>query len=145
MTLLIDGKWIEGEAEEFSSINPANQEIIWTGKAATKAQVQLAVIAARKASKTWMLTSFEERQNIIEKFTEILKAHKAEVSKAISEDNGKSKWEADLEVDIMIGKFKATVNAFANRASTREKQISEKSKSIVRHKPHGVVVIYGPL
>ena len=45
----INGQWLSGEGAEFSSQNPAKGEVIWTANAASPAQVDAAIKAAREA------------------------------------------------------------------------------------------------
>ena len=58
---LINGQWVNGEGQGFSSTNPANNELLWQGEAASADQVNGAVNAAREAFYTWADTSFEQR------------------------------------------------------------------------------------
>ena len=43
---LIDGQWLAGEGKPFESRDPAKNEVIWQGGAASAAQVDAAVKAA---------------------------------------------------------------------------------------------------
>ena len=45
----IDGQWLAGEGKPFESKDPARNEVIWQGEAASAAQVDAAVKAARAA------------------------------------------------------------------------------------------------
>ena len=46
-TLYIAGAWQEGQGEAFESLNPVTQQVLWSGKGASAAQVDAAVQAAR--------------------------------------------------------------------------------------------------
>jgi len=74
--LFINGEWVSGEGDLFKSINPARDEIIWEGKAASAEQVDTAVLAAREAFVAWADRSFEERLAICKRFAELLKKKK---------------------------------------------------------------------
>ena len=48
----IDGQWLAGEGKPFESTDPAKNEVIWQGAAASTAQVDAAVKAAAPPSTT---------------------------------------------------------------------------------------------
>lgn len=142
-TQLIDGVWTEGHGKEFSSMNPAKHEVVWTGKSANKAQVDLAVIAARNAFAGWSSLDYSERLSIVKKFGERLLDHKQQLATSISEETGRPLWETTGEVSGMIGKIGISEKAFAERTGTVESEMAG-SRAFIRHKPHGVVAIFGP-
>lgn len=45
-SLYIAGSWLEGQGDVFESLNPVTQQVLWSGKGATAAQVESAVQAA---------------------------------------------------------------------------------------------------
>ena len=57
----INGQWLAGEGAEFSSLNPAKGEVIWSATAATAGQVDAAINAAREAFYSWTDLTFEQR------------------------------------------------------------------------------------
>lgn len=57
----IDGCWEAGEGQLFKSIDPARNEVIWSGEAASETQVEKAILAARAAFPDWSGRSVEER------------------------------------------------------------------------------------
>ncbi len=139
----ISGEWISGLGKAFTSHNPANNEIVWQGKSATEEQVNNAVNSARHAFKVWSAMSYENRLSIVKKFGEILAEEKTELAIAISQETGKILWETMGEVAGMIGKVGVSEKAFSERTGTVE-SIMAGSKAYIRHKPHGVVAVYGP-
>ena len=62
----INGLWKDGGSHSFTSINPATNEILWTGKAADAALVQEAVAAAHAAFPGWAGRSYEARYAVLE-------------------------------------------------------------------------------
>ena len=88
--------------EEFSSINPATGDPVWTGRAASPSEIEAAVAAARRAFESWSNTSMDHRIHVLQSFTEQLKQRKPELTEAISRETGKPKWESAAEVDTMI-------------------------------------------
>lgn len=142
-TQLINGQWHEGDGKEFVSINPANNETVWAGKSADAKQVNAAVESARNAFLAWADLSYEERLAIVKKFGEGVLANKAKLATAISEETGKPLWETMGEVAGMVGKIAISEKAFAERTGTVE-SVMAGSKAFIRHKPHGVVAVFGP-
>ena len=45
----INGQWVSGQGDAFDSIDPARNEVVWQGKAATAEQIDDAMKAARTA------------------------------------------------------------------------------------------------
>jgi succinylglutamic semialdehyde dehydrogenase len=142
-TQLIDGQWHEGNGPQFDSLNPAKNEIVWQGKSATQDQVDSAVSAARTAFKSWSKLSHSERLAIIKKFGEKLLDYKTAIATAISEETGRPLWETNGEVAGMIGKITISEKSFTERTGTVQSDMAG-SKAYIRHKPHGVVAIFGP-
>ncbi len=141
--LYINGDWIEGNGPELVSINPANGRDVWRGHSANEQQVDAAVSSARRASRDWAVLQFDERELIVRRFESLLKEHKDHLAKTISREMGKPLWESLTEVAAMIGKINISLNAYHERTGERESELAG-AKSVLRHKPHGVVAIYGP-
>ncbi len=97
-TLFINDEWQNGEGVAFTSTNPANNELLWQGNAASPAQVDSAIISAREAFYLWADLAFEARLAIIEKFAEILAEHKEELATAIAQETGRLLWETRTEI-----------------------------------------------
>lgn len=143
MSCFINSKFIEGKGKEFNSINPSTQEIIWEGKTATKEQVITAISAARAAFKVWSKTSLEERLKPIERYIKILTEKQDYFANLISQEMGKNIIDADMEVKIMIGKYKTALDAYHQRTGSKEIQIND-SLSLTKHKALGVCAVFGP-
>ncbi|OZB03585.1 MAG: N-succinylglutamate 5-semialdehyde dehydrogenase, partial [Idiomarina sp. 34-48-12] len=141
--LYINGNWVAGEGELFKSINPARNEVIWEAKAATDEQVDAAVMAARAAFVAWADKSFDDRLAICKRFAELLEENKQKFAHIIAEETGKPVWETLTEVAAMIGKVAISERAYHERTGTVENAMPG-AKAFVRHKPHGVVAVYGP-
>ena len=142
-THFINGEWISGNGSMFTSIDPAKNQVVWEGASADSAQVDLAIKSARDAFLTWSLLDFDERLHIVKKFAELLGEHKAELAKIIAKDTGKPEWETATEVGAMIGKIAISERAYHERTGTVENPVPA-GKAILRHRPHGVVAVFGP-
>ncbi|RUO76823.1 succinylglutamate-semialdehyde dehydrogenase [Pseudidiomarina taiwanensis] len=141
--LWINGQWVAGEGERFKSIDPARNEVVWQGTAATDMQVDEAVMAARHASLSWADRSFAERLAFCQKFAELLEQNKQEFAALIAAETGKPMWETLGEVGAMIAKVGISERAYQERTGTVENPMPG-AKAFIRHKPHGVVAVYGP-
>jgi len=142
-THFINGQWIAGLGHAINSVDPAKNVVIWSAKSASEAQVNEAVIAARNAFPAWSLKSVEERLTIIKKFAELLGENKAELAKIIAKETGKPEWETVTEVGAMIGKIAISEKAYNERTGTVENAMPI-GQAVIRHKPHGVVAVFGP-
>lgn len=142
-THYINGSWHAGEGDVMQSIDPAKNQSIWEGQSATKKQVDNAVLSAREAFAEWSMTSIDVRLSYIKAFTELLSEYKTELSHIIAKETGKPQWEAATEVGAMVGKFAISERAYNERTGTVENPMPAGS-AILRHRPHGVVAVFGP-
>jgi succinylglutamic semialdehyde dehydrogenase len=125
----------------FRSINPSTGEVVWEGRECD--DVDTAVQAARKASRDWAALTVEQRIYYLHAFAERLKQDREGMAQAISREVGKPHWEALTEVDAMINKIPASVQAFADRRKPTATD-SAGVRSATRFKPHGIVAVLGP-
>ncbi|CAH0131505.1 N-succinylglutamate 5-semialdehyde dehydrogenase [Erwinia aphidicola] len=139
MTHCINGQWLIGGGDNITKTDPVHGELLWQGKAASTGQVSDACAAARAAFPAWARRPFSERQAIAEKFAVLLEKSKVELSEAISRETGKPRWETQTEVQAMINKVAISVRAYHQR--TGEQNGADSS---LRHRPHGVMAVFGP-
>ncbi|WP_133407857.1 succinylglutamate-semialdehyde dehydrogenase [Parashewanella tropica] len=143
MTQFINGQWVTGAGHDMTSTNPANQESIWNGVSATPEQVDTAVMTARKAQFDWFMLGFDKRIEIIEAYKAQLEANKELMAETIAQETGKPQWETATEAGAMIGKIGLSVSAYHKRTGTSENEMPA-GRAVLRHKPHGVVAVFGP-
>ncbi len=141
--LFIDGKWLDGAGSKFDSIDPATNDIVWQGHAADKDQVDSAVTSAREAFLSWSTATLEQRLRPITQFAELLEQNKPEFARIISHEMGKPVWEALTEVAAMKGKIQISINAYHERTGSHVNDLGANIQAL-RHKPHGVLAVYGP-
>ncbi|WP_420826994.1 succinylglutamate-semialdehyde dehydrogenase [Aquipseudomonas campi] len=142
-THFIAGSWQSGQGEAFSSLNPVTQESIWAGQGASAAQVESAVQAARAAFPAWARRPLEERIAVLEQFAAALKAHADELARTIGEETGKPLWESATEVTSMVNKVAISVQSYRERTGIKSGPLAD-ATAVLRHKPHGVVAVFGP-
>jgi succinylglutamic semialdehyde dehydrogenase len=138
--LLVDGEWVQGRGEPFSSTDPCTGQTAWTGRSASAEDVRRAVAAARKAFPAWSRRPVEQRAEILRSFAARLDdGSGGEVAGWISRELGKPRWEARAEVGLMSAKVAISIEAHERRAS----EISG-GPAVTRFRPHGVVAVFGP-
>lgn len=140
----IDQEWVEGgrRSPPFSSINPATEEVVWQGNAAREEEIENAVNAAKKASIFWRDFSLEKRTACLLQFQSMLEQKKHELAEIISKEIGKPLWESQSEVGAILNKVSISIEAYQDRCRQMLSKTSDIT-SIVRHKPHGVVAVFG--
>ncbi|SDN69850.1 succinylglutamate-semialdehyde dehydrogenase [Vreelandella arcis] len=140
---LINGTWVAGEADTLTKYDPVSASLLWEGGEASSEQVAAAVDAARGAFPGWARTPFDERQALVERFVEVLTARREDLAVAIASETGKPLWEARTEAGAMIGKVALSLKAYHERTGEREKEVGS-AKAVLRHRPHGVMAVFGP-
>ncbi|MDQ8732713.1 aldehyde dehydrogenase family protein [Bradyrhizobium sp. LHD-71] len=85
----IDGAWVDPAVKKtVPVVNPATEEAMYEVAVGSKADVDKAVAAARKAFETFSVTSREERIELLSKIIEAYKARAKEIATAISDEMG---------------------------------------------------------
>jgi succinylglutamic semialdehyde dehydrogenase len=99
--------------------------------------------AARRAAPDWVGLGFDLRRQLVERYTDLLQQEAEPMAICIAEETGKPLWEARTEITSMIGKTALSIRAYAERTGCH---ISEQNgiRTAVRHKPHGVLAVFGP-
>jgi acyl-CoA reductase-like NAD-dependent aldehyde dehydrogenase len=90
--LYINGEWVDSSNDKLiESINPANGQINGTFQAASKADVDKAVMAAREAFENgpWSTITRKDRAKIMRKISALMDEHRAELATIETLDNGK--------------------------------------------------------
>jgi succinylglutamic semialdehyde dehydrogenase len=142
-THYIGGQWLAGDGQELTSLNPVGQQVLWRGNEATETQVTAAVAAARKAFPGWARQPLEARIKVLEAFAATLKSRSDELARTIGEETGKPLWEATTEVTSMVNKVAISIQAYHERTGEKSGMLGE-ARTLLRHKPHGVVAVFGP-
>ncbi|WP_165681177.1 succinylglutamate-semialdehyde dehydrogenase [Metapseudomonas otitidis] len=142
-THYIAGAWQAGQGEAFDSLNPVTQESVWSGQGASAEQVEAAVAAARAAFPAWARLSLEARIAALERFAATLKTRADELARCIGEETGKPLWESATEVTSMVNKVAISIQSYRERTGEKSGPLAD-ATAVLRHKPHGVVAVFGP-
>jgi alpha-ketoglutaric semialdehyde dehydrogenase len=99
----IDGEWVPSASGKFSTnVNPATGEILGKVPQSTKEDVDRAVLAAKKAQKSWRLVPAPERAEVLYEVARLLKEKKEELAQILTTEMGKVISEARGEVQEAI-------------------------------------------
>jgi succinylglutamic semialdehyde dehydrogenase len=142
-SLFINGEWTPGTGPLFASENPSTGEILWEGSSACPSDIAMAVQSAKDAVPQWSSLSTHERYRYLINFTAILKERTKDLAEIISKETGKPLWDSTKEVEAMIQKAAISLDAFEKRCAELTQEMPH-TRSITRHRPHGVVAILGP-
>ncbi|MGX1956812.1 succinylglutamate-semialdehyde dehydrogenase [Serratia proteamaculans] len=141
--LFINGTWQQGHAAEFSKTDPVDNQPLWQANAADGSDVAAACEAARAAFPAWARTPFEQREQLVKRFAALLEEHKAHLAATISRETSKPRWETLTEVQAMIGKVAISLQAYQARTGVSQTAMAD-GASVLRHRPHGVLAVFGP-
>ncbi|NIE64409.1 aldehyde dehydrogenase family protein [Burkholderia sp. Ax-1719] len=88
--LLIDGQWLDGDGPRFEQLHPATQEVMTSFASATEAEVDRAVVAARRAfdQGPWPRIPAADRRRLLQPIIERIFAEEAELAALQTLDNG---------------------------------------------------------
>ncbi|UGA55028.1 succinylglutamate-semialdehyde dehydrogenase [Vibrio sp. VB16] len=139
----IANQWVAGQGEAMNSTSPYNGNVIWQGVSATSAQVEQAVKAARTAFVDWKKLSYSERETYILAFAEEVKANSEEIAQIIAKETGKPIWETRTEAGAVAGKIAISIRAYHERTGNTQREVGD-NQIVLRHKPLGVMAIFGP-
>ncbi len=140
--LLIGGKWLDSvSGKTFPTINPAIGETICQVAEGDKADVDLAVKAARKAfeSGPWSKMSGAERGRLMNKLADLIEQNTDELAALESLDNGKplrDSLAADLPLTIKCYRYYA---GWADKNHGKTIPVEGPFFCYTRHEPVGVV------
>src|SRR5271154_88629 len=85
----IDAQWVRPTHEhDFAVINPATEEPIATISLGSAADVDKAVVAAKKAFESYSETTVDERRRFLQKIIEVYQAKSDEMAETISREMG---------------------------------------------------------
>ena len=138
--MFIGGVAVPGTAT-IDVLNPANREIIGRVPDCTRDQLDAAVAAARKAFPAWRGMPIDDRAKALQAAAGVLMAHKEELTRLLTSEQGKPY--ADAEFEVMGAAF--WLSSFAEmRLPVTVNEDSAERLSETRHVPLGVVGAIAP-
>ncbi len=140
--MFIGGKWVDSQSgKTFPTVNPATGETICQVAEGDKADIDLAVQAARKAFEhgPWPRMSAADRGRLLSKLADAIEANKDELAALESLDNGKpiaDSLNADLPLTVKCYRYYA---GWADKVHGKTIPIEGEYFCYTRHEPVGVV------
>jgi aldehyde dehydrogenase (NAD+) len=140
--MLIGGKWVNSvSGKTFPTTDPTNGETICNVAEGDKADIDLAVKAAREAFEKgiWSRTNASERGRLLHKLADAIERHKDELAALESLDNGKpiaDSLTADLPLTIQCYRY---YGGWADKLYGQTIPIDGPYFTYTRHEPVGVV------
>ncbi|WP_144154147.1 succinylglutamate-semialdehyde dehydrogenase [Paraburkholderia sp. BCC1885] len=141
--LFIDGAWVAGTGHRFASRNPGTGATVWEGRSASAQDVDLAVRSARQAFAAWSALSLDDRCGVVRRFAALVSERKEALAEAIGRETGKPLWEARTEVASMATKVEISIQSYNERTGEKRAPMAD-GTAVLRHRPHGVVAVFGP-
>ena len=89
------------------------------------------------------MRTLEQRIEVLEAFAGCLKAHADQLAHCIGEETGKPLWESATEVTSMVNKVAISIQSYRERTGEKSAPLAD-ATAVLRHKPHGVVAVFGP-
>ena len=134
--IYIDGSWIPSEGKGTIEVtNPVTEEIVGTVPEGTPADVDKAVIAARKAFDTWGQSSVDERVKVLQRLQESLSSRMGEIAEVIISELGMP---AHLTNLIQVGLPLGMIGSYIELAQNYNWE-EEVNGSLIVREPVGVV------
>ncbi|WP_076070568.1 succinylglutamate-semialdehyde dehydrogenase [Sphingomonas montana] len=127
----------------FRSIDPATGDTLWEGAAAGQPDVARAVSAARTALDDWADRPLADRVACVRRYGLALQQNMERLAVIISRETGKPLWEGRQEVASMVAKIEASITAQQERSGIRDAATTF-GRAVLRHRPHGVMAVFGP-
>jgi len=140
--LFIGGRWLDSvSGKTFPTVNPATGEAICQVAEGDKADVDLAVKAARKAFEDgpWPRMSASERGRVLNRLADLVEQHKEELAALESLDNGKPYRDAiaaDLPLTIKCYRYYA---GWTDKIHGKTIPVDGPYFCYTKHEPVGVV------
>src|SRR5882724_9212753 len=116
MQFYIDGAWVDPVVKKSTPVvNPATEEAMYEVALGSKADVDKAVAAAKRAFETYSQTSREERVALMSKIIEVYKGRMKEIGAAVSDEMGAPLPMAEkLQAGAGLGHLMSTLEVLKN-------------------------------
>jgi succinylglutamic semialdehyde dehydrogenase len=141
--VFIQGTWRAAHGLRFESSDPVRGDVLWHGNAADASDVDEACRAARSAFGDWYRSGFDERARIARRFADILEKRREDIAHSLARETGKALWDCRQELTASINKVDISIRAW-NQRTGHETITDAAGTRELRHKPHGVVAVFGP-
>jgi betaine-aldehyde dehydrogenase len=136
----VDGAFVDAEGDAEPVINPATGEVLAHAPNSTRADVDRAVAAARRAFEKWSRTTPQERQLALLRLADILEDNGDELAEIEARNAGKPlNAFKDDEIPFMVDNLRFFAGAARCMEGKASGEYLEGYTSIVRREPIGVI------
>jgi len=144
--LYIDGRWVQSDSgETFASTNPATGEPVALLQQGSVSDVDAAVAAAGRASRTFRRVSVWVRAALCERVAAVLTERQDELARALSAEQGKPlEAEARGEVATAIAGFAAAAGHIKHLQGDTMPAANPDKRVLTRREPRGVYAVVTP-
>ncbi|MEL6109640.1 MAG: aldehyde dehydrogenase family protein [Planctomycetota bacterium] len=130
---------------EIVSLNPGrNFEELGRTRCSTRAQIESAVLAAKRALPEWRRLTVDERCRYVDRFRELLQKHANEVAELQSKEMGKPIAESRQELVSSIRFLKNQTEKASRLLATRVLDSYSTHQTEARYEPYGVAAVITP-
>ncbi len=140
--LLIDGEERD-TTDSFAVRDPHDGSVIGHAASASAQDALDAVAAAQAAWPAWAAIPVAERAQIVLRTLEGLESDFGERAEILSRENGKIRFEAEIDLHVFVGRFHQAA-VFAPELDDAERIAGPPFKTTIEHVPAGVVTIIFP-
>ena len=144
-SLYIDGEWVDSESgDDIAVEDPSTREEVARVPAGVEADVDAAYEAAADAQKEWEETPPIEREQLAQRFAQVLQDHEAEIVDLLAHEAGGSQVMGETSVRIAADQA-AQAATFPRRMGGDQAESNVPGKeNFVRREPEGVVTAISP-
>lgn len=140
---IYSGTWADGSGQPFDVTDKATGEVLGRVGAATSADLDRAVEAAREAQRAWAAAPYPARAGVMRKAAELLEAEPDRLAPWLVREAGSGQGKAGFEVFLVVSELQEA--AAAASAPYGELLRSMKPRlSMARYVPYGVVGVISP-
>ena len=142
---LVDGEWLEAvEGETMPVLNPATEETIAEVPRGTKADVDRAVEAAKRALVAWRETTPAERSELLLELARLLAERTGDFARVESQNVGKPRSVAEPEIPFCVDNLRFFAGAARCLEGRAAGEYLRGYTSMIRREPLGVVGSIAP-
>ena len=139
-SLIIDGDRVAGETM-FDVVNPATADVFAQAPCATRAQLDLAVAAARRAFESWRTTSPGRRRDALLAFANEIRSETESLSRLLTCEQGKPLSASVREVQLAAERLESLTAFEVIRETLRD---DGRVRVVLDYQPVGVVGAIAP-
>jgi len=136
----IGGEWTDSASgETMDVLNPATGEVIAEVPRSTAADVERAVVAAKKAWVEWQDKTPKDRMELLNALADVIEEHADELVELESRNVGKPLWVARDEPAVMVDNLRFFAGAARMLEGKAAAEYVQGYTSLIRREPLGIV------